>query len=67
MNRLKLALSSTGLVLVIASLVLDMMLGRPEWARVVGWLAIASLIGAVAVRVMMRRGCGAAGRQGIDE
>ncbi len=56
MNRLKLALSSAGLVLVIASLVLDMSLGRPEWARVVGWLAIASLIGAVAVRVAMRQG-----------
>ncbi len=67
MNRLKLALSSTGLVLVIASLVLDMTLGRPELARVVGWVAIASLIGAVAVRVVMRRGSGAAGRQGSDE
>lgn len=55
MNRLKLVLSSTGLVLVVASLVLDLSLGRPELGKVVGWVAIAVLMGAVAIRVIERR------------
>ncbi|TDJ55894.1 MAG: hypothetical protein E2O47_03375 [Gemmatimonadetes bacterium] len=67
MNRLKLALSSTGLVLVIASLVLDLSLGRPEMGRIIGWLAIASLLAAVTVRVIERRGSRAARRRGGDE
>jgi len=61
-NRLKLALSSTGLVLVIASLVLDMSLGRPQLGRLVGWVAIAMLLAAVAIRVIEKRGGGAAGQ-----
>ncbi len=56
MNRLKLALSSTGLALVIASLVLDLSLGRPQLGRLVGWVAIAMLLAAVAIRVIERRG-----------
>ncbi len=56
MNHLKLALSSTGLVLVIASLVLDMSLGRPQLGRLVGWVAITMLLAAVAIRVIQRRG-----------
>jgi hypothetical protein len=67
MNRLKLALSFTGLVLVIASLLLDMSLGRPELGRIVGWVAIAVLMAAVAVRLIMRRGSGAAGRRDSDD
>ena len=62
MNRLKLALSATGLVLVIASLVLDMSLGRPQLGRLVGWVAIAMLLAAVAIRVIEKRGGGAAGQ-----
>lgn len=56
MNHLKLALSATGLALVIASLVLDMSLGRPQLGRLVGWVAIAMLLAAVAIRVIQRRG-----------
>jgi hypothetical protein len=55
MNRLKLALSFTGLSLVIASLLLDMALGRPAEGRIVGWIAIAVLVGAVVIRVVQRR------------
>jgi len=64
MNRLRLALSFTGLVLVIASLLLDMSLGRPELGRIVGWVAIAVLMAAVAVRLIERRGSRAAGQRG---
>lgn len=67
MNRLKLALSATGLVLVIASLVLDLSLGRPEMGRIIGWVAIAFLLAAVTVRVIERRGSRAAGRRGSGE
>ena len=67
MNRLKLALSFTGLVLVIASLLLDLSLGRPQESRMVGWVAIAVLMGAVIIRVVGRRlGRGAAGQRGGD-
>ncbi len=62
MNYLKLALSATGLALVIASLVLDMSLGRPQLGRLVGWVAIAMLLAAVAIRVIEKRGGGAAGQ-----
>ncbi len=55
MNRLKLALSLTGLVLVIASLLLDMSLGRPAEGRIVGWIAIAVLMGAVGIRIVEKR------------
>jgi len=61
-NHLKLALSATGLALVIASLVLDMSLGRPQLGRLVGWVAIAMLLAAVAIRVIEKRGGGAAGQ-----
>jgi hypothetical protein len=63
MNRLKLVLSSIGLVLILASLLLDMSLGRPELGRIVGWVAIAALMGAVAIRVIERRR-GGSGRTG---
>jgi len=53
-NHLKLALSATGLALVIASLVLDMSLGRPQLGRLVGWVAIAMLLAAVAIRGLGR-------------
>ncbi len=66
MNYLKLALSATGLALVIASLVLDMSLGRPQLGRLVGWVAIAMLLAAVAIRVIEKRGGGAAGRRGSN-
>ena len=66
MNHLKLALSATGLALVIASLVLDMSLGRPQLGRLVGWVAIAMLLAAVAIRVIEKRGGGAAGRRGSN-
>ncbi len=56
MNHLKLALSATGLALVIASLVLDMSLGHPQLGRLVGWVAIAMLLAAVAIRVIEKRG-----------
>ncbi len=56
MNHLKLALSATGLALVIASLVLDLSLGRPQLGRLVGWVAIAMLLAAVAIRVIEKRG-----------
>ena len=67
MNRLRLSLSFIGLVLVLASLLLDLSLGRPELGRIVGWVAIAVLMGAVAMRVVERRragkrGGGSAGR-----
>jgi len=65
-NHLKLALSATGLALVIASLVLDMSLGRPQLGRLVGWVAIAMLLAAVAIRVIEKRGGGAAGRRGSN-
>ena len=55
MNRLKMAMQFTGLVLVILSLLLDMSLGRPAEGRIVGWIAIAILMGAVAIRVVERR------------
>ena len=66
MNHLKLALSATGLALVIASLVLDMSLGRPQLGRLVGWVAIAMLLAAVATRVIEKRVGGAAGRRGSN-
>jgi len=55
MNRLKMVLQFTGLVLVIFSLLLDMSLGRPAEGRIVGWVAIAILMGAVTIRVVERR------------
>ena len=55
MNRLKMVLQFTGLVLVIFSLLLDMSLGRPAEARIVGWFAIVILMGAVAISVVERR------------
>ena len=65
MKHLRLALSFTGLVLVIAALLLDLSMGRPAEARIVGWIAIVVLLGAVAIRVIERgrkRGGGAAGQ-----
>jgi hypothetical protein len=62
MNRLKLALSFTGLVLVIASLLLDMSLGRPAEGRIVGWIAIAVLMGAVGIRIVEKRRGGTGGK-----
>ena len=55
MTQLKLTVALVGMGLLVLAVVLDVTLGRPEWGRMVGWVAIAVLLGAVAIRIVERR------------
>lgn len=55
MTRLKLAVALAGVGMLVATVVLDVTLGRPGLSRIVGWAAIAVLLGAVGIRLVERR------------
>ncbi len=55
MNRLKLVVALVGVGLLLAAVVLEVTLGMSALSRVIGWLAIAVLLGAVGIRLVERR------------
>jgi hypothetical protein len=54
-TRLKGVVALVGTGLLLAAVIMDVTLGMPVGSRVVGWVAIVVLFGAVAIRLKERR------------